>query len=410
MPDVNFEMVVERWRASRDDALADQTWVALHAKCDKERQKARTEILDLLKGLLSESISVQEFRSTYHLKACNEWDAFGLKGFAGAMFLNQLDKHIPDKKALSNALRVVLPLPSDENDAKKRIHEFVTFQNKSIAKYKIGKRQLVPGLTPFFISSWWHMQDMEAWPIFYPTARKALLSEGLFEPSSDYIVDYFAFREIFLALAKALDLCTWDFEHLCRWQVDSLPRPPKEPLVIPVSQETEDEFSTSHTHVQYVLAAIGHAMGCKVWIASNDRKKTWDGHRLGEMSLPELPNLGLDKESQDLIRLIDVLWLKGSKQVAAAFEIECTTSIYSGLLRLSDLVTLSPNLSFPLYVIVPESRLDKVRKELGRPTFEALDLGSRCGFFSDKRLFQEAESMIAWATDPSAIAKLVEKG
>ena len=37
------------------------------------------------------------------------------------------------------------------------------------------------------------------------------------------------------------------------------------------------------------------------------------------------------------IELIDVLWLDGNA-IVAAFEIESTTSIYSGLLRMSDLL------------------------------------------------------------------------
>lgn len=72
--------------------------------------------------------------------------------------------------------------------------------------------------------------------------------------------------------------------------------------------------------------------------------------------------------SQRLISLIDVLWIKKNK-VAAAFEVEHTTSIYSGLLRMSDLVALSPNLTFPLYIVTPQERIEKVRAELSRPTF-----------------------------------------
>ena len=41
-------------------------------------------------------------------------------------------------------------------------------------------------------------------------------------------------------------------------------------------------------------------------------------------------------------------WLKGNA-VVAAFEIESTTSIYSGLLRMSDLIAMQPNLNIPLY-------------------------------------------------------------
>lgn len=48
------------------------------------------------------------------------------------------------------------------------------------------------------------------------------------------------------------------------------------------------------------------------------------------------------------IELIDLLWLDGGAFVAA-FEVESTTSIYSGLLRMSDLLAKQPNISIPSF-------------------------------------------------------------
>ena len=42
-----------------------------------------------------------------------------------------------------------------------------------------------------------------------------------------------------------------------------------------------------------------------------------------------------------LIEHIDVLWLRGNR-VEAAFEVEHTAAVCSGLLRMSDLITLHP--------------------------------------------------------------------
>jgi hypothetical protein len=44
-----------------------------------------------------------------------------------------------------------------------------------------------------------------------------------------------------------------------------------------------------------------------------------------------------DKETNEIIEEIDVLWLSG-QMIMAAFEVEHSTSIFSGLLRMSDLV------------------------------------------------------------------------
>ena len=48
--------------------------------------------------------------------------------------------------------------------------------------------------------------------------------------------------------------------------------------------------------------------------------------------------INLDKETLNTVKLIDVLWFqKNTNNVEAAFEVEKSTSIYSGILRLSDL-------------------------------------------------------------------------
>src|SRR6185436_2381687 len=85
---------------------------------------------------------------------------------------------------------------------------------------------------------------------------------------------------------------------------------------------------------------------------------------------PELP-LQFDEATNRTIELIDVLWLSGNA-IVAAFEIESTTSIYSGLLRMSDLIAMQPNLNIPLYFVAPDDRRQKVFAEVNRPTFSRL--------------------------------------
>jgi hypothetical protein len=36
--------------------------------------------------------------------------------------------------------------------------------------------------------------------------------------------------------------------------------------------------------------------------------------------------------------------------------VEHTTAVYSGLLRMSDLITLHPNLTIRLYIVAPDAR------------------------------------------------------
>lgn len=99
--------------------------------------------------------------------------------------------------------------------------------------------------------------------------------------------------------------------------------------------ETKEEDSL-HSKTQDTLIKLGKITGCQIWIASNDRNRLFQGKSLGEACLKSLPNLGLNEEAKNRISLIDVIWIRQNSPICA-FEIETTTSIYSGLLRMSDL-------------------------------------------------------------------------
>jgi hypothetical protein len=135
----------------------------------------------------------------------------------------------------------------------------------------------------------------------------------------------------------------------------------------PRSQSARDE-------IQWMLLRLGNDMGLHVWIARNDRNRQVDGNRFAE--LPRLRrNLPLqfdDSATNRIIEHIDVLWLQGNA-IVAAFEIESTISIYSGLLRMSDLVAMQPNLNIPLFIVAPDDPREKVIEEINRPTFVRRD-------------------------------------
>jgi hypothetical protein len=112
--------------------------------------------------------------------------------------------------------------------------------------------------------------------------------------------------------------------------------------------EIEAVTGPSHTEIQYHLLTLGAEMGFDLWAARNDRSKEWNGVTLGSIpgAVAELPTQ-FNEATNRTIELIDVLWLKGNS-IVAAFEVESTTSIYSGLLRMSDLLALQPNLSIQI--------------------------------------------------------------
>ncbi len=136
--------------------------------------------------------------------------------------------------------------------------------------------------------------------------------------------------------------------------------------------QTDISENTMHEGVQYLLLKLGSEMGLDVWVARNDKGKEVNGCRFIDIPrfMNELPRQ-FDESTNKTVELIDVLWLK-DKAIMAAFEIECTTSIYSGLLRMSDLISMQPNLNIPLYIVAPDERRRKVISEINRPTFSKL--------------------------------------
>jgi hypothetical protein len=142
--------------------------------------------------------------------------------------------------------------------------------------------------------------------------------------------------------------------------------------------------ATEHTKIQALLLRLGKEMSFETWVAKNDKSKEFEGNLLGHFSgVRDVLPLQFDQVTNKTIELIDVLWLKGNT-IVAAFEIESTTSVYSGLLRMADLIAMQPNINIPLYIVAPDKRREKVIIEINRPTFGRLEpsLNEICRFLS----------------------------
>jgi hypothetical protein len=150
--------------------------------------------------------------------------------------------------------------------------------------------------------------------------------------------------------------------------------PDRDEAVAPTRTEPQVEReATEHTEVQWLLLNLGMSMGFGVWVARNDRGRDYNGQKFADLTgmRPSLP-LQFDDPTNRTVELIDVLWLR-ENAIVAAFEVESTTSIYSGLLRMSDLIAMQPNLNIPLYLVAPDERRSKVFDEVNRPTFSRLN-------------------------------------
>jgi hypothetical protein len=137
--------------------------------------------------------------------------------------------------------------------------------------------------------------------------------------------------------------------------------------------------------IQATLASIGARMGYAIWVPRNDRAAV----RLqmisteAEKLLDVLP-LNYEDTTLRTVEQIDVIWLRG-RSIVRAFEVEHTTAVYSGLLRMADLLALQPNIDIRLHIVADEGKREKVFREIKRPVFSLLENGAlseSCSYLS----------------------------
>lgn len=153
---------------------------------------------------------------------------------------------------------------------------------------------------------------------------------------------------------------------------------------VPPEESTDAELEAAgdlseSLKIQATIAKIGLEMGFRIWVPKSDKQKI-----LAQLSdedhaaFLELLPLNYDDATLKTIEQIDVIWLKG-RSMARAFEVEHTTAIYSGILRMADLLALQPNMDIRLHIVAPSERSEKVFREIKRPVFSLLDRGPLYG-------------------------------
>jgi hypothetical protein len=161
------------------------------------------------------------------------------------------------------------------------------------------------------------------------------------------------------------------------------------PVTVPLDEETtdasiEEPLVRESYQIQGLLAKIGERMGFQVWIPKRDRGsivRLWEPQ--DDALLDRVP-LNYNEIVLNTIEEIDVLWTT-RQSIIRAFEVEHTTSIFSGLLRMADLLSLVPNLEMKLHIVAPDNRKRVFVKQITRPVFNYLEkapLADVCSFLT----------------------------
>jgi hypothetical protein len=206
---------VDRWRAYLHAANEDSEYLERHRLRDKRRLEVNPALGELVGSFAKGQTSLADFKEQFDSKTRVEWEVLGLKGPAGAMFLNQVAKNVPDREAAERIMRAAAKVPVSTDDARTKIDEVVGFLDRQQESGALGWNAVRSANAPFFLSACWNAQNSEMWPTFFQSARKALQEDGLLSRNIRGGDGYVAFVDVFSSLAKALGVSFLTLEHLC---------------------------------------------------------------------------------------------------------------------------------------------------------------------------------------------------
>lgn len=172
----------------------------------------------------------------------------------------------------------------------------------------------------------------------------------------------------------------------------------------------EEQEQSEHTQMQYLLIKIGRALHFDVYVARNDRHRSCDGQSFAQITVPELPRGNWSPEVMETVSLIDVIWLKPHMgEIVSAFEVEKSTSIYSGILRMEDLARSIPDCSCSFYLVAPDRREKEVMAQLMRPAFrnDLADISMAFIPFGDLR--QHCDGLCKFGDDHTIMHKIARR-
>lgn len=157
----------------------------------------------------------------------------------------------------------------------------------------------------------------------------------------------------------------------------------KEPLLAEIHEDDVDQVLRSdlvsdHVKMQWKLAKLGLKAGERVWVPAGDQARLRTLYQFE--AFDRQFSAGIDLP-HSYVENIDVVW-KQEFRIDAAYEIENSTAIYSGLLRFADLMILAPNTIYPMFIVAPTDRKNRVREQLTRPTFRQFNLCNKVKFLS----------------------------
>lgn len=284
-------------------------------------------------------------------------------------FLIELKGKFGSFKKLPNSLSLF-----DVGEGQLRIYyRYSKIHSRNQTFYGLRKEDLksLEGFNSVICFAW----DNQSEPLFIPFSDYEEILNNI-EPASDGQIK----ASIFLGEENELYLSglgRFNIDGYFGWQILD--------LLIDTNKLTQiPDFS--HSQIQTLIGAVGNSKGYDIWIPHSDRGRL-DWTITEKFSCkPELPERY--SKIQNIICEVDVLWIqRGSTDLKAMFEVEHSTTIYSGLLRFNDLHLTEPNLKPKFSVVSNDLRKALFLRQINRPTFKLSGLIDYCSFLEYKDVF-----------------------
>jgi type II restriction enzyme len=153
--------------------------------------------------------------------------------------------------------------------------------------------------------------------------------------------------------------------------------------VIQIPEDYKVEVSVDaqrrHTQIQILLAEIGNMLNFSTYIAANDQHLLYRGKPL--LSLPNVvPDLSVVNQTRawpDAVengRLIDCIWFKNGRLMPAVMEVEHTTGVTSGLVRMKKFKDSLPAFNSRYVIVAADEDRDYVFDKCRESIFSDLNV------------------------------------
>ena len=129
-----------------------------------------------------------------------------------------------------------------------------------------------------------------------------------------------------------------------------------------------EKAKLTHSDLQAKIVLIGSYLGFRTYVAEPDKgRNTIFGKTLGELCSEQIiPEGSIPALSKDTIKYVDVIWFDEEGYPTHAFEVEHTTDITKGLLRLYQI----HKLKIKMFIISEQK--DKFNREVSKNPFSKI--------------------------------------